>query len=438
MWLFVLLRRSPEEYIAAHANSEYDGLRDRGWFDSYFVQQNTPVPQADHVSLWQQFLHKLGFNLPDSDHDGVPDASDDKPYDPSNLDNTAIKERFSEDYSFMDHVRDLLGVGPKDTDKDSVPNSYEKAHGLDPENPDTDTDGISDGAELSRGLNPLNNDSDGDLILDGRDAFPVDGTRSLAEGDVDSDGDGVGDTYEVTLGTDAHNRDSDGDGFQDGMDTYPLDSQNLSHAPAFDFDAVTPGLHFAVQNPVLSLIASLLSIAALAIILVFVLFLLRWLWAFWANMDHFEHHFAHDDHHGHGGHDLHVIEDISTPGGIPNLPIHEDAPAPPPTKEDFEQHPRFAIIQGYLSSESEALWRIGLLEADNMLFEVLRNKGYQGETVADMLKSASFKTIQMAWDAHGVRNRIAHEGSNFQLTEREAKRAFTLYESVFRELKAIR
>ena len=62
----------------------------------------------------------------------------------------------------------------------------------------------------------------------------------------------------------------------------------------------------------------------------------------------------------------------------------------------------------------------------------------KGETVADMLKSASFKTVQLAWDAHGVRNRIAHEGSDFQLTEREAKRAFVLYESVFRELKVIR
>jgi hypothetical protein len=115
-----------------------------------------------------------------------------------------------------------------------------------------------------------------------------------------------------------------------------------------------------------------------------------------------------------------------------------EAPAPPPSPADFEDHPRFAIVQGYMSSNSEALWRIGILEADNMLAEVLRNKGYAGETVSDMLKEASFKTVQLAWDAHGIRNRIAHEGSDFQLTEREAKRAFVLFESVFRELKVIR
>jgi NAD+--asparagine ADP-ribosyltransferase len=73
-----------------------------------------------------------------------------------------------------------------------------------------------------------------------------------------------------------------------------------------------------------------------------------------------------------------------------------------------------------------------------MLDEVLRNKGYVGEGVGEMLKSASFKTVSLAWDAHKIRNRIAHEGSDFQLTEREAKKAFTLYESVFRELKAIK
>jgi hypothetical protein len=136
-----------------------------------------------------------------------------------------------------------------------------------------------------------------------------------------------------------------------------------------------------------------------------------------------------------------VIEDARGPdtlAGIPNLPVFEEAPAPPPTMHDFEEHPRFAIIQGYMSSDSEALWRIGILEADNMLAEVLQKRGYAGETVADMLKSSSFKTVQLAWDAHAIRNRIAHEGSNFQLTEREARRAFTLYESVFRELKAIR
>jgi hypothetical protein len=439
VWLFVFLKRSPEDYIATHKLSEYDGLRDRGWFDAYFAAQQ-PVPPADvHVTMWQKLMETLGLRLPDSDHDGIPDVTDGKPYDPSNLSATDLKERYSEDYSTMDHVRDWLGIGPKDTDGDGVPDSYEAAHHLDSHNPDTDSDGLPDGQELAIGTDPLNNDTDGDLVLDGRDASPLDASRSIAVDDIDSDGDGLGDKAEASLGTDSHARDTDGDGVPDSMDTYPTDHANLSHFPALDISNLSPGVHLAVQNPVLALFTNLLSILAIVVILVFVYAVLRFLWSFREGLDHYEHHFVHDDNHH--GHDLHVIEDTKgkdMPAGIANLPIFEDAPAPPPTMHDFEEHPRFAIIQGYLSSDSEALWRIGILEADNMLAEVLHKRGYAGETVADMLKAASFKTVQLAWDAHGVRNRIAHEGSHFQLTEREARRTFSLYESVFRELKAIK
>ena len=129
------------------------------------------------------------------------------------------------------------------------------------------------------------------------------------------------------------------------------------------------------------------------------------------------------------------------PAGIPNLPIgdmDEMLPATPPAAHEFIDHPKFAVIKGYMSSTSEALWRIGIMEADNLLLEALREKGYLGEGLGEMLKTASFKTVDLAWDAHKIRNRIPHERTDFELTEREAKRAFTLYESVFRELKIIK
>jgi len=440
VWLFVLLRKSPDEYLAAHTQREFDGLRDRGWFDHYLAQKDAAVPQVDiHVSLWQRMLENFGITLPDSDRDGISDVSDNSPYDPSNLSEVALKERYQTDYSFGDHLRDLFGIGPRDSDKDGVPNSYEIAHNMDPSSGDSDRDGVYDGQELVGGTDPLNSDTDGDLVLDGRDESPLDSTVSSVG--LDADGDGVSDKVEGLIGSDRLKKDSDGDGILDNMDTYPTDSENISQIPALDLHQASQGIHMAVQNPVLSFFNDLLSIAAIAIILVLVYALLRWLFIFSEGLHHYEHHFVHGDHHNEGSHGqpLHVIKhEEEMPAGIPNLPVHEEVPSLPPTPADFEDHPRFAIIQGYMSSNSEALWRIGILEADNMLAEVLREKGYAGETVADMLKEASFKTVQLAWDAHGVRNRIAHEGSDFQLTEREAKRAFTLYESVFRELKVIR
>lgn len=443
VWLFVLLRKSPDEYLGEHADRSFDGLRDRGWFDSYLSQKDALVPQADvHVSLWQKMLEAFGIKLPDTDGDGIPDATDPKPYDVENLTASQMKERYEADYTFGDNLRDAFGIGPKDSDKDGVPNSYEKSHGLDPANHDTDMDGIPDGEELARGLNPLSSDTDSDLILDGRDAYPTDPSSSVEAGDVDSDGDRVGDRYENILHTDSQKVDSDSDGIPDGMDSYPLDPNNLSQLPSLDVDKAAQGLHLSVQNPVLSFFTDLLSVAAIAIIIFLVYSLFRWMLTFLEGMRHFEHNFEHGKGGGHEKGGIHIVKDHSAeegmPAGIPGLPVYQETPAAPPAQDDFEDHPRFAIIQGYLSSKSEALWRIGILEADNMLEEILRDRGYVGETVSDMLKNAHFRTVQMAWDAHGVRNRIAHEGSDFQLTEREAKRAFLLYESVFRELKAIK
>lgn len=440
VWLFSILRTNPDTYLESHKTWEWDGLRDRGWFDEYLASKDAVVPVAEtQLSVWQRLLEKLGITLSDSDGDGIADISDTSPFDASNATQSQLKERYEADYSFMDKVRDFFGFGPKDTDNDTVPDSYEAKHGLDSNSVDTDRDGVLDGQELLQGTDPKNNDTDGDLVIDGRDEAPLDPT--ISSKGVDTDGDGVSDAVETIIGIDLTKKDTDSDGIPDGIDTYPLDPNNIGQIPTLDFTNGTEPLHFSIQNPVLSLFSQLLSVAAIVLLMGLVYIFCRWFIAFLESLNHYEHHFEHGSH----GHDsLHVIGhntpqhiDEEMPAGIHNLPIHENAPSIPPTAADFEDHPRFAIIQGYLSSESEALWRIGIMEADTMLEEVLREKGYMGQTVADMLKEASFKTVSMAWDAHKVRNRIAHDGSAFELTEREAKRAFMLYESVFRELKAI-
>ena len=98
------------------------------------------------------------------------------------------------------------------------------------------------------------------------------------------------------------------------------------------------------------------------------------------------------------------------------------------------------ILQ-HASSPNDSDWRLAILEADVMLEEVLRNKGYVGESLGDMLKSAeggdSFLTLDQAWNAHRVRNRIAHDGQSFELSEREKDRVIALFESVFKEFEVI-
>jgi hypothetical protein len=461
-WMFTILRTSPEKYISDIEGREWDGLRDRGWFNEYFAMRDAQVPVVDqHLTTWQSVLHFFGKSFPDTDGDGTPDISDPMPYDAQNLTAAELKERFEPDYTTMDSVKDFFGFAPSDADQDGVPDSYEKAHGLDVSNADTDRDGALDGSELALGTDPANNDSDSDGVLDGRDERPTD--HEISAFTADTDGDGVSDLVEKKIASDPSLADSDGDGIPDGMDAYSIDPNNMTQVAQFDFDQASQGLHFAVSNPVLSLFTDMLTVCALGLVIVFVLVVLKWLFTFLESLHAYEEHFSHG-HGGHSGSGLHVITHTDNqshgqhggasgdarsshdfdPLGIPGLAILDgDAHQTPthhveaPKVEEFDVHPRFAIIKGYMSSESEALWRIGILEADTMLQEVLVEKGYRGDTVADMLKEASFKTIDLAWDAHKLRNRIAHEGSNFELTEREAMRIFALFEAVFRELKVI-
>ncbi len=101
---------------------------------------------------------------------------------------------------------------------------------------------------------------------------------------------------------------------------------------------------------------------------------------------------------------------------------------------------RWQRIFDEISSDDPGKWRLAILEADIMLNELLDTLGYKGETMADKMKQidvSMFNTIDYAWEAHKIRNMVAHEGSAFELTEREARRVIRMYERVFHEFKFI-
>ncbi|MEK7101893.1 MAG: hypothetical protein AAB882_01935 [Patescibacteria group bacterium] len=103
-------------------------------------------------------------------------------------------------------------------------------------------------------------------------------------------------------------------------------------------------------------------------------------------------------------------------------------------------HPRWEHIQSLLEGNTPSEWREAIIEADIMLDDVLAKRGYEGDGVGEKLKSAnkeSFGTLQNAWEAHKVRNLIAHQGSSFDLSESIAGRTIQHYEAVFREFKVI-
>lgn len=97
---------------------------------------------------------------------------------------------------------------------------------------------------------------------------------------------------------------------------------------------------------------------------------------------------------------------------------------------------RWNRVLEQVHSESEQGWRLAILEADIMLNELLDVLGYRGETMADKMKlvdRSRFHTIDLAWEAHSIRNQVAHQGSAKRLDSREARRTVALYEKVFKE-----
>lgn len=109
-------------------------------------------------------------------------------------------------------------------------------------------------------------------------------------------------------------------------------------------------------------------------------------------------------------------------------------------KDVSRTHLRWQRILEQIGKDDDHAWRLAILEADIMLNELLDVQGYRGETMADKLKRVdriNFHTIDMAWEAHKVRNKVAHEGSEHSLTHRDARRVIDMYANVFREFKLI-
>lgn len=101
---------------------------------------------------------------------------------------------------------------------------------------------------------------------------------------------------------------------------------------------------------------------------------------------------------------------------------------------------RWIRVLDHLDTESPAEWRSAILEADIILDEMTKKMGYLGDNLGERLRGvekSDFNTLDQAWEAHKVRNIIAHEGSNYILTKREAKKIIDLYRQVFEEFEFI-
>jgi hypothetical protein len=104
-------------------------------------------------------------------------------------------------------------------------------------------------------------------------------------------------------------------------------------------------------------------------------------------------------------------------------------------KQNMSGNPRWVHTLELVFSSNPNDWRLAIIEADSILEEMLKTMGFKGETVGEMLRAATLDnptSFASAHEVHAIRNRIAHEGSEYILSHPEAKRIIAVYEQIFR------
>ena len=103
-------------------------------------------------------------------------------------------------------------------------------------------------------------------------------------------------------------------------------------------------------------------------------------------------------------------------------------------------NPRWEVVGKYYNSANQSDWKLAILEADIMLYEVLNKSGFSGDSIGEMLKNSDkskLNSLDDAWSAHKIRNEIAHSGIDYILSRDTVEKAISQYERVFDELNYI-
>lgn len=98
---------------------------------------------------------------------------------------------------------------------------------------------------------------------------------------------------------------------------------------------------------------------------------------------------------------------------------------------------RKILSQG--SSDSENDRKIALVAADSLIEKILDLAGYSGDNLGERLKQiepSDLDSLDALWEAHKIRNRIAHE-AGYTLSREDALRALADFEKTLSELEYI-
>jgi len=100
---------------------------------------------------------------------------------------------------------------------------------------------------------------------------------------------------------------------------------------------------------------------------------------------------------------------------------------------------RWQKIVDRLGKGIESETKLAVIEADDLLKEILGRMGYKGKTLGEKLKQVSKSTLSNldeVWEAHQIRSNIAHDPS-YRLTLNKAGELLAVYKRALLELEAL-
>ncbi len=99
---------------------------------------------------------------------------------------------------------------------------------------------------------------------------------------------------------------------------------------------------------------------------------------------------------------------------------------------------KWLAIEQSLVRDNEPTYHMAILNADKLLDQALRERGFKGQTMGDRMKFAkeSWSNRNNVWAAHKLRNQIAHE-SDIRVEYDQARRALAGFKQGLKDLGAI-
>lgn len=109
---------------------------------------------------------------------------------------------------------------------------------------------------------------------------------------------------------------------------------------------------------------------------------------------------------------------------------------PRPMNKPLFQKRWQAILEIVKTQEGMVL---AVINADKLVDEALRRKGYRGKTMGERLVSAqrTLSDNDSVWYAHKLRNRLVHENDHPALKINDAKKALAGFKQALKDLGAL-